>query len=193
MKLRKTLAAAGALAIAGGLTVVSSPAQAACDTTANPNCEGSTSVEFTVSAGGLAISTPAGPVTLAKLGGGAILPGDTVEASLGNTTVTDSRGGLTANWSSYARSAGFVNGTDTIEASKATISTLTGTVTAALGGAVYTTAGPVALATTDVETGDMVLTVLGSQSTTFNPTLSVAIPADAITGKYSGTVVQSAY
>ena len=183
MKLRKTLAAAGALAIAGG-TFAMQPSSAAVD---------STTVTFSIDAGELTIDAPA---SVDLDGGGALelLSGVTNEVTgqIGTTTVSDTRGGLAlGGWAIYAQMAdGFSNGTTTIPVANVTVDSgvVTGTnvvVTPVVGGAAL-------VEDTDVEIAAAAVT-LGSHSATYDPSIAITVPADATPGNYSGDLIQSAY
>src|SRR5690242_21595599 len=98
--MRKVLVAGSVLAATAALALGGSPAQA-------------TSVTFTLSGGSLSVSQPGSP---AALTGGALagLAGTALTGSLGSTTVTDSRGGITGWASTIAQTTAFTNGTTTI-------------------------------------------------------------------------------
>jgi hypothetical protein len=143
-----------------------------------------TTVTFTVTVGALGMTAP----TAANLGGGA--PGTTISGSLGSVAVTDNRALLAAAWTATASSTDWVTGTgtasETIPAGDVTyvpggIST-TGVITATgttifLSGA----ATPVVTATAGV----------GDNTASWNPTLVAQVPAAAVGGVYTATVIDS--
>lgn len=189
MKLRKTLAAAGALAIAGSLVAIQ-------PSTAAP---GDTAVTFVVSAGGLSIAAQ----PTADLSAAAVAAGGTLAATIGDTTVTDTRGALAQLWTVTATSAGFTtpdNGGGTIAATQACMfSGAAGTDTSSVF-VPTVDCSPTAAAGTNLSGAGMtvgtsiatsLLGVIGSNAVTYNPTLKVVVPANAKPGTYTGTVSQT--
>ena len=143
-----------------------------------------TTVTFTVTTGALAMTVP----TNVDLGSGA--PGSTISNVLGAVGVTDNRALLTASWTATASSTAWTTGGSTspesIPAGDVTYNpgsiTTTGTITAT--GTSITLAGtttPVVTATAGV----------GDNAATWDPTISVAVPAAAVGGAYTGTLTQS--
>jgi hypothetical protein len=165
-----------AVAVIGGLTIAG-PAFA--DTT------GTTPLTFAVTGGELAITVPTGAVNLGTVSASA--SAQTVSAPLGTVTVTDNRGG-TDGWTVTASAIDFT-GPQVISAS-------------APGGSSYTTP---AASTTGVSTVtptslnalyptaavQVATDVAGVNSATWNPTISVTIPADAVAGAYTSTITHS--
>lgn len=209
MKLRKTLAAAGALAIAGGM-LAASPSQAAQSDT--------TTVTFQVNGGLLTLTQAANTATLTSGGGAANLlaGGDAVSGTLPAVTVSDGRSG-TVGFSVNIDSGDFTTtGLDTTPstADDGTIlddngtayvsATGLGTVTGLLNGSLVTTASQAAPVSLNNAGGTIVSTlnalgslpllggVLGTHSVTYTPTVSVVVPANAVAGTYTGTVTQTA-
>ena len=143
-----------------------------------------TTVTFTVTVGGLTMTAP----TSANLGSGA--PGTTITGSLGPVTVTDARALLTASWTVTASSTAWTTGgatpAQTIPATDVGYNpgaiTPTGTITAT--GTPITMSG----AAQTVVTGTA---GVGNNTATWNPALSVAVPAAAVGGLYTGTVTHS--
>jgi hypothetical protein len=143
-----------------------------------------TTVTFTVSSGSLSMTAPA-TVDLGTNG-----PGTTIAGDLGATVVTDNRALLAAAWTVIASSTSWTTGSattaETIPAADVgydpgTFFT-TGTITA--------TGIPITLATAPapVVTGTA---GVGDNSATWNPAISVAVPASAVVGVYSGILTQS--
>jgi len=161
-------------------TVGPAPAALAADTTTT----------FGITGGGLGVAVPAA----ANLGSAA--PGDSATAQLGAVTVTDDRAALTAAWTATVSATAFTTGgatpAETIANSAlsywsgpATATTGTGTGTpgqATAGNAVVLTTGRTAFTWTAGS---------GNNSSAWNPTLIVAVPATAVAGTYSGTVTHS--
>lgn len=143
-----------------------------------------TSVTFTVTSGALSMSAPVST----NLGAGA--PGTTISGALGVVTVTDDRALLSASWTVTAASTDWTTGggtpAETIPATDAGYDpgsiTTTGTIT--VTGTPITlsnTAAPVVTGTDGV----------GNNTASWNPTISIAVPAAAVGGTYTGTLTQS--
>lgn len=148
-----------------------------------------TNVTFTLSGGSLTLSAPSSASLSAA--GNLGVTGTSVSGQLGNSTVTDARGSLAHTVTVNMVTTDFTDvAGDTIAKSNATGSsgatvptgvavanpTLTGQAIGASGGATI-----------------LQLTgVVGSASTTYNPTVSITIPANSVAGSYSGTVTQTA-
>lgn len=152
---------------------------------------GATDVTFTLAAGSLTISQPTATATLT--GGQLSLLGSTVAGALGQTVVSDNRGGVTG-WSSGIAGSALTNGTTTIPAGQAK-AFVPGAV--AVTGTAVTTAGTYLDAATGLAltTGGQPLVtataVVGVNTATFTPSISVAVPGDATAGTYTGTVTQT--
>lgn len=165
--------------------VLTSTAASAAVTSNTPNVgDPDTTVTFAVTVGALSMTAPA----IANLGSGA--SGTTIAGGIGATTVTDDRALLSAAWTATASSTAFTTGgatpAETVPAGDVGYGpgalTTTGTITATetpitLSGA----AAPVVTGTAGV----------GNNTATWDPTLSVAVPAAAVGGVYTGTLTQS--
>ena len=213
VKLRKTLAAAGALAIAGSALAMR-PASAVqvggievgveCGLGATTDtCTGGTDAQLTVTtSGSLAISVPddtAGAVDLGSVAAGAVAA-STVN-DLGTVTVSDTRTGILNNsWVVAAESTPFVLATAADPANPATNETLSvigysaGTVTKnvepAVGGSTILTpaAADIVAASSVVVTN----VAVGANEAEWNPSLLVTVPANNLAGLYEGTITHSA-
>ncbi len=174
----KIIASAAALFIGGaGVLTLAVPAFAA--TASN------TPVTVEVTGGALTISAPAQSVDL----GSVITSGNsqTVRAQLGNVAVTDNRAG-TAGWTATASASDFT-GPQTIATSTFGLVVYTPPQAAVTGSATVNPAtvstlypgGPVQVATN----------VGGSNTATWNPTIAVNIPANALAGTYSTSITHS--
>jgi hypothetical protein len=127
--------------------------------------------------------------TTANLGAGA--PGTTIgPAPLGPVTVTDATASLVAAWTVTASSSPFVTGAsspaETVPASDVAYDpgtiTPTGTITVTgLPAGSLAAAVPVVAGTAGV----------GDNSATWNPGITVTVPAAAVGGTYTGTITQS--
>lgn len=143
-----------------------------------------TTVTFTVTSGALSMSAPVS----AELGSGA--PGTDISGNLGAVTVTDDRALLSASWTTTAASSDWTTGggtgPETIAATDVGYDpgsiTTTGTITA--------TGTPITLSgtATPVVTGT---SGVGDNTASWNPAISVAVPASAVGGAYTGTLTQS--
>lgn len=179
---RTRLVVAGIAAL--GVVGMAMPAQA-----------GDTAVTFTLTGGDLTITTPTAAATLSA--GALSVTGTSVSGTLGSTTVTDERGALLQNVTVTMASSAFTNDPNpdpavtgdeyVIPATAATgysgVATPSGTAVP-----VPTTAG-VAIG----GVGGSILTMesSGSGGASYNPTVSVAVPAGATAGTYKGTITQT--
>ncbi|MFD8479286.1 hypothetical protein [Kitasatospora sp. NPDC059673] len=140
----------------------------------------STTLTFTVTSGALTLSVPAA----ATLGSGA--PGTTIGAQIGPCTVVDDRALASASWTVTASETDFVNGPSTIPATDSTY---------AVGS--VTTTGTITVTPTNVTLSNSAQTVLtgtagvGDNTATWDPTVSVHVPASAVGGVYTGVLTQS--
>jgi hypothetical protein len=144
-----------------------------------------TAVSFTVTAGSFDIDAP----TTATLATGTRTPGGTASGTIGPVTVTDLRGSSTGWTAKVAMAGNFTAaGVPDIPSSAATYTpgaevshTGDGTFTAQAAGTLSSTARDVY-----IHAGGT-----GSNSLTWNPTLSVAVPNTATATTYTGTVTHS--
>jgi hypothetical protein len=143
-------------------------------------------VTFTVTAGGLSMTAP----STVDLGIGA--PGTTISGPLGLVTVTDARALLSATWTASVDSTSWTTGggapSETIPAGD--VSYDPGPI--ATTGIITTTETPTTLSgiATPVVTGTA---GVGDNTATWDPTLSVAVPASAPGGLYSGTLFEDVF
>jgi hypothetical protein len=179
------VAASAATASPAVLAFSSSPAQA------GPGLPEVTTVTFTVTTGTLTITAPG----TAPLGSGA--PGTTISAAVGPVTVTDNRALLTAAWTATVLASPWTTGAstpaETIPVTDVGYAvgpiTTTGTITATgTDHPAGIVAGDLSAAAQPVVTGTA---GVGDNSATWNPTLSVAVPASAVGGAYTGTLTHS--
>ena len=160
----------GAVLSLGALT----PAAHAADTTAT----------FTLTAGALSVSAP-GTAALTNAATGAA----SLNGSLGTVTVTDARGG-TSGWTASATSTSFtgtglsVIANTKVDYTSGTATTTSGVVHATPGAAVATAMG------TSVTAFSGTL-VVGNNSVSWAPSLTVNLPSNALAGNYSGTITHS--
>jgi|tagenome__1003787_1003787.scaffolds.fasta_scaffold20099031_1 hypothetical protein len=173
--------------IALGITAATTAGLAAfVPATANA-ASGTTPVTFTLSGGFLTLTVPSATATLA--GGALSVTGSSVTGQLGTTTVSDARGLLTATDTVTMSTTDFSDGAGNIVPA-------TGNATGYSGVATPTGTGlpvPTLTGQNIAGTGSTILTiaVIGSGGASYNPTVSVTIPAGAVQGTYTGTVTQS--
>ena len=156
-----------------------------------------TSVTFTVTVGALSLTAPA----TANLGSGA--PGGTISGDLGDgalgdsVVVTDDRALLAASWVATASASSWTTGgttpLETIPVSDVGYTvggiTTTGTITATGTNLPAGTAtGDLSGAAKTVVTGSA---GSGNNTAGWDPVLTVAVPASAVGGVYTGTLTQS--
>ena len=156
-----------------------------------------TTVTFTVTVGALSLTAP----DTVNLGSGA--PGTTITGVLGggapgpSVVVTDDRALLTASWTATASASNWTTGTATpAEAIPVTDVgytvgpiTTTGTITAtATNRPAGTAAGDLSGAPQAVVTGTA---GVGDNTAGWDPAISVAVPASAVGGIYTGMLTQS--
>ncbi|MFI6758404.1 hypothetical protein ACIBF5_04560 [Micromonospora sp. NPDC050417] len=141
-------------------------------------------------AGGLTITVPAS----VSLGTG--VGGTTVSGQLGPVTVIDQRASLTPNWTATVIATDFTTGGGTPAETIPNIN-----ITYWSGGATAT-AGSGTFTPGQASAGDAVIINVprtafshtggtANNFATWNPTVAVAIPADAVVGVYTGTVTHS--
>lgn len=157
----------------------------ACPVQAFAAGSGTTPVTVQISAGTLDITVPTSSVNLGLVN----VSGSpqTVSSQLGTVAVTDGRGG-TAGWTVTANAVDFT-GPQNISVSAPGSSSYTSPSAAVTGTAIVTNTdlaplyppGPVQVATG----------VSGINSASWNPTISVTLPANALAGTYSSTITHS--
>lgn len=145
----------------------------------------SSTVTFTVTTGALSITVPVS----VSLGSGS--PGTTIGPTpMGALTVTDNRAALNATWTVTASSTDFTTGggtaPETIPATAESytvgIVTTTGTLTPT-GSSITLSGTSQTVVTTSAINGD--------NTASWNPALSVAVPASAVGGLYTATLTHS--
>lgn len=166
----------------GGLRAASSVPG---DRTAGNAYDPSTTLTFAVDSGELSMSVPAS----AALGSGN--PGTTIGPTpIGAVTVIDNRAALDASWTATAASTNFTTGggtaPETIPASDVTYEP--GTVTTT--GTVTVTPSTITLSNTS-QTVTSATGIIGDNTASWDPALSIAVPASAVGGTYTATLTQS--
>lgn len=189
--MRKTIAAP---IVAGliGMAALAAPLAAHADTTPST---------FTITGGSLSITVPDGSTTPINLGG-YTLGTDTgmhiSNAALGAVTVTDDRATLSGSWTVGVTSTDFVTGTGTTATADRTIPAADikytpGSASAGINTSVttYTPGSAGALDNTTSLTAMATTSEVGSGGVTWNPTITVTLPAQVVAGTYSGTITHS--
>ncbi len=172
------LGIAAAAAAAAAAIVPAGPALAAGT--------GSTTTTFTISTGTLSISVPA-TASLGTVASGSAH----VSALLGDVQVTDLRAGLSGTWTTTVSSTSFVTGTGTpaetvpntdvnYDPGQVVESSGTGTFTP---GAPGNLGSPITAFSATSEVGDTVVT--------WDPQITITLPAAAVNGTYTGTITHS--
>jgi hypothetical protein len=141
-----------------------------------------TTATFELTAGGLSISAPTGSVSLGSQT--ASTSQSTITGALGDVTVTDQRGGVTT-WTASVISTAFTPPAGpAVPASN--VSYTTGSITAS-GVVAAPVAAPNLTGVSPVATGASA----GISSASWNPNISVIVPANYAPGVYSATITHS--
>jgi hypothetical protein len=122
----------------------------------------------------------------------------TVSAHLGPVTVTDTRSPPTATWTATVIATNFITGTGspTETISNVNVTYWSGMATSTAGEGDFTSGQPTSA---DAQTINVERTAYshtngtGNNAATWNPTVSVHIPAAAVAGTYTGTVTFSVF
>ena len=141
-------------------------------------------------AGVLAITVPAS-VVLPGAG-----PGSTASAHLGTVTVTDARGLANASWTVTVTGTAFTTGAGT---SAQTIPLIrvtywSGTATTVSGTGTFTPGQLTAASAVNLSVARTAFSLTvggGTNSASWNPILSVLVPASAVAGTYTATITHS--
>lgn len=139
---------------------------------------GDTTTTFSINGGALSVTVQA-DATLANAATGAA----SVTGNLGAVAVTDNRGG-TANWNVMSTSTAFTNAAG--GANSNGVSYNAGTV-AETGDMTIADGADVPLSAVAAEVAGPTA-VAGNNTASWNPTLTVSLPSNALAGAYSGTV-----
>ena len=165
------------------VATIASPAYAATS--------GDTTTTFTLTAGNLAISSPAS-ASLGSVGTGTA----TTSAQLGAVSVTDTRGALLGSWTTSVSSTDFTTGGATADETivKAQADYWSGAATSTTGTAVFVP-GQLLVANKQTlgssRTAFSATSIIGNDTAAWNPTVIINIPAQAVAGAYSGTITHS--
>jgi hypothetical protein len=152
---------------------------------AGPAMADATDATFTITGGALEINAPTGPVSLGSAPASAGT--QDIGAALGNVVVTDGRGGV-AGWVASVISTAFTPPAPAVAVTASAVlyatpaATETGTSTVAAQNA----DGPIGVMPVQTATG-----VSGANTATWNPTITVHVPAGAMPGVYTATITHS--
>jgi hypothetical protein len=152
---------------------------------------GDTTTTFTVTGGALSITVPTSTAA-----SGSSTPASTISMRLGAVQVTDARAQPAGQWASSASATDFITGSGTAAETVTTnsMSYWSGIATAESGTATFTPGQTDAAhaQTLDIpRTAYSASSAVGNNSCTWNPWLVIAVPAQAVTGTYTGTVTHS--
>jgi hypothetical protein len=177
--MRKRLALALSVASVGGLVVFAAPADAA------------QGVTFSLTAGLLSISDPADKALGSVATGTASLTN-----TLGAVSVTDNRGSLGGTWTATVASTDFTTGGATAQETiaKAQVDYWSGAALSTTGVAVVVPGQLLVVnrqALSASRTAMSATAVVGNNTASWNPTVVVNVPAQAVAGTYSGTITHS--
>jgi hypothetical protein len=142
-----------------------------------------TTATFTLTAGGLSISAPTGSVSLGSQP--VSNNSSTMTGSLGAVTVSDARGGATS-WTASVISTAFTPPAGPADPA-ANVSYSAGAITASSTVVATAVAAPNLTGVSTVMTGAST----GVSSATWNPTISIIVPANFAPGVYSATITHS--
>jgi hypothetical protein len=188
-----TTTAGGVYAVAGALIVTGSTVtltRAVVGLVGVVNNNGISGLLSIAPAGALSITVPA----TASLG--SIAPGGTLSGALGAVTVSDGRGLPTASWTATVSTTTFTTGgaTTAETIAKSVVSYWSGPATSTAGAGTFT---PGQLTAANAQALSVTRTAFtlsggtGNTSATWNPTLVIHVPAQAVGGTYTGTVTHS--
>jgi hypothetical protein len=150
-----------------------------------------TTTTFSLAGGALSISAPASR----DLGSGPT-GGGNLSAQLGTVTVTDSRGALVGTWTASVSSTDFTTGGATANETiaKGQVTYWSGAATATSGTAVFAPGQALAAnaqALSVSRTAFSATAIIGNNSASWDPTVTVNVPAAAVAGDYTGTITHS--
>jgi hypothetical protein len=146
------------------------------------SAEAATPATFTLTAGGLSISAPSTSVSLGSQA--ASTSAFTITGSLGPVTVTDQRGGVTT-WTASVIASAFTPPSGPADPAS-NVSYAAGTITQS-GVVATATAASDLTGVTTVMSGASA----GISSATWNPSISILVPANFAPGIYSATITHS--
>jgi hypothetical protein len=153
-------------------------------TPALPALAAGTPAIIELSGGSLSISVPAGPVALAS---GAVT--DTSESGqLGDVTVTDTRAADPASWTASVSATPFQDGSHSLGAETYDTGVVSST---GIPISQFTITSPLTLSTSPQATVTLNPTSSGDNTATWDPTITVAVPAGSVAGAYTAVITHS--
>ena len=194
-----------------GYTASAAPSGASCSTTGATACTitgltDGTAYTITVTVTASTGTAPSAPVTVEPVGFLSIsasssatlpaaAPGTTASAQLGTVTVTDNRALGSASWTATVTGTAFSTGSaapQTIPLTQVTY--WSGPATAISGSGTFTPGQPAAANAVTLTASRVAFSLAGGSgvnSASWNPTLSVQVPAAAVAGTYTATITES--
>jgi hypothetical protein len=145
---------------------------------------GNTTAVIELAGGTLDISVPPGPVALAS---GAVTD-TSVSGQLGEVVVTDTRAADPAAWTASVSATPFQNGSHSLGAETYNTGVVTST---GIPISQWTITSPLTLSTTPQATVTLNPTSSGNNTASWDPTITVAIPANSIAGAYTAVITHS--
>jgi hypothetical protein len=145
---------------------------------------GNTTAIIQLAGGTLDISVPPGPVAL---GSGAVTA-PSVSGQLGTVTVTDTRAADPASWSASVSATPFQNGVHSLGAESYDTGVVSST---GIPISQFTITSPVTLSTTPQDVVTLNPTSSGNNSASWDPNITVTIPAGAVAGAYTAVITHS--
>jgi hypothetical protein len=185
--LTRTLAlsvVAGGVLAAGSMTPALAATCAAGTTTTAVNCP--TIVTFDVTSGSLTINVP---LTATLTGVTDSVDGAKATGSLGAVTVTDNRGTGFTGWTTKVSATDFTNSPVTTTLPVSGVTYTSGTATPTLGSGTLTSS-PTLNGLSAAQTAVTFASTANSR-VTWNPTVTVDVPANTPADTYSGTIFHS--
>lgn len=145
-----------------------------------------TATTFALTAGSLSVTTPANSTISSAATGAAV-----TSSALGTVTVTDARGALAGTWTATAASTDFVTGGGTASEKivKANVSYLAPAPTIVAGTVVPVSAGAKVLSAS--QTVVTAASIIGNNTVSWSPTVTITLPSAAVAGTYTGTITHS--
>jgi hypothetical protein len=195
-----------------GYTASAAPGGASCSTTGATACTitgltDGTTYSITVTVTATTGTAPSAPVTVEPVGFLSIsvpssaalpaaTPGTTDSGQLGAATVTDNRALGSASWTATVTGTAFVSGSGTGQQTipLAQVSYWSGPATATSGSGTFTPGQAAATNAVNLTAGRVAFSLTGGSgvnSASWNPTLSVQVPAGAVAGTYTATITES--
>jgi hypothetical protein len=149
-----------------------------------PAVAGDTPAVIQLGGGTLSISVPAGPVALAS---GAVT--DASESGhLGSVTVTDTRAADPASWTASVSATPFQDGSHSLGAETYDTGVVSST---GIPISQFTITSPLTLSATPQATVALNPTFSGNNTATWDPTITVAVPAGSVAGAYTAVITHS--